>query len=344
MASFPKLITSNSQHTTIETPSVRYIYQPLDEHYLLLLTNLQSNILQDLSTLHLLARIFADVCHGNSKKEVKEKVFDLADAFDEVIGLGYRENVNLQKVKTCLEMDSHEEKIQEIIAKNKEKEVKEEGKRKAKILDQQRREQMKKTTSSGGLLSGSFGAAIGGFAGNVASSMKSATLNSSGAETVSYQEYEKPQYIISFNCRSSESNVVRGKGKGMKLGKKQKTAEMMSDLNMEAAVSEQEQTTSISQKASVPVHAPVESSNREQVHVEIDEKFVAVVNRDGGLDNLEVKGSLVLTVSSAEYSKIKLLVTPSTESDVQFKVHFNPNFSFIQIWTRNSGQAITTLH
>jgi len=46
LASFPKLIPANSQHTTVETADVRFVYQPFEELYVLLTTNKGSNILQ----------------------------------------------------------------------------------------------------------------------------------------------------------------------------------------------------------------------------------------------------------------------------------------------------------
>ena len=48
LASFPKLADSGTQHTTVEQDNVRFVYQPLDELYMVLITNRQSNILQDI--------------------------------------------------------------------------------------------------------------------------------------------------------------------------------------------------------------------------------------------------------------------------------------------------------
>lgn len=57
LASFPKLLGSDAkQHTFVETDSVRYVYQPMENLYLLLITNKASNIVEDLDTLRLLSK------------------------------------------------------------------------------------------------------------------------------------------------------------------------------------------------------------------------------------------------------------------------------------------------
>ena len=117
LASFPKLIPTNSQHTSVETAQVRYVYQPLEELYILLITNKASNILQDIDTLHLFARIVSDMCRTADEREIQKQSFELLGAFDEIVSMGYREQVNIMQVRSILEMESHEEKIQDIIAK-----------------------------------------------------------------------------------------------------------------------------------------------------------------------------------------------------------------------------------
>jgi hypothetical protein len=88
LAAFPKLLGSDAkQHTYVETESVRYLYQPMDNLYLLLVTNRASNIVEDLETLRLLSKVVPDVAgvaNNISEEKITEKCFELIFAFDEV--------------------------------------------------------------------------------------------------------------------------------------------------------------------------------------------------------------------------------------------------------------------
>ncbi|KAF8902200.1 hypothetical protein CPB84DRAFT_1776135 [Gymnopilus junonius] len=264
LASFPKLIPANTQHTSVETPEVRYVYQPLEDLYILLITNKASNILQDIDTLHLFARVVSDLCRSADEREILKNAFELLGAFDEIVSLGYRENVNLMQVRSVLEMESHEEKIQEIIARNKEAEAKEELKRRAKQLEMQRREQQRRTAS--GVPGGSYmGGGVTGYS--------------------AVPRFEAPDHS------------------GMKLGsKKTKQAELLDALGGEvlAATVASDASQPATPTVSVPVVQKVSGRGSlpevetKSVHIIIKEQISLSLLRDGGVQAMELKGDMNL--------------------------------------------------
>uniref|UniRef100_A0A2K5H959 Coatomer subunit delta n=1 Tax=Colobus angolensis palliatus TaxID=336983 RepID=A0A2K5H959_COLAP len=153
LAAFPKLMNTGKQHTFVETESVRYVYQPMEKLYMVLITTKNSNILEDLETLRLFSRVIPEYCRALEENEISEHCFDLIFAFDEIVALGYRENVNLAQIRTFTEMDSHEEKVFRAVRETQEREAKAEMRRKAKELQQARRDaerQGKKAPGFGG--------------------------------------------------------------------------------------------------------------------------------------------------------------------------------------------------
>ncbi|KAG0235400.1 Coatomer subunit delta [Actinomortierella wolfii] len=330
IASFPKLTSSGQQHTTIETEHVRYVYQPLEGLFIVLITNKQSNILQDIDTLQLVSRVVSSICRPTDAREIDRNAFELLSSFDEIISLGYREPVNLAQVGSISEMDSHEEKIQEMIEKNKEREAKEELKRRAKILDLQRKEQRKNMASMGGM--GGYGqSGMGGMGGYGSSSygqsggMGMGSMGGMGGMG-GHQGFDTPSPSEETPKFSAAPKAPATKARGMQLGRKQNNTDLFESLNadvqdrlvIQPQVQHQQQQPSYS-AAPEPV-VPTES-----VHVHIEEKITMVANRDGGLENMEVKGDLMLRVSDPARSKISLALTHLDDSAIQFKTHPNVN-------------------
>ena len=72
MANFPKLIESGKQCTHIETDVIRYVYVPIEKLFLVLITNKNSNIIEDLEVLRQLNQVV--VQHCNQSKSNRNEV------------------------------------------------------------------------------------------------------------------------------------------------------------------------------------------------------------------------------------------------------------------------------
>lgn len=128
-------MNTDSEHTFVETENVRYLYQPLENVYMLLITNKSSNIIEDLDTLHLMAKLVRKkkkiqtwnpinsliifqvptYCGSTDERSILKNAFELVFALDEVISAGHKEKVSVSRIKTLTDMDSHEEKIHDIV-------------------------------------------------------------------------------------------------------------------------------------------------------------------------------------------------------------------------------------
>lgn len=56
-----------------------------------------------------------EYCKAMDEQDIVNNSFNLIFAFDEIVALGYRENVNLAQIRTFVEMDSHEEKVYQAV-------------------------------------------------------------------------------------------------------------------------------------------------------------------------------------------------------------------------------------
>ncbi|XP_017568528.1 archain 1b [Pygocentrus nattereri] len=300
LAAFPKLMSTGKQHTFVETDSVRYVYQPLEKLYMVLVTTKNSNILEDLETLRLFSRVIPEYCRVLEEGEISEHCFDLIFAFDEIVALGYRENVNLAQIRTFTEMDSHEEKVFRAVRETQEREANAEMRRKAKELQQARRDAERAGKKAPG---------FGGFGSSGMSGISPATII-----TDSIMEPEKPK-MAPAPLRPS------GPSKALKLGAKGKEVDNFVDkLKSEGENIIIPSAGKKASEASKVLQPPV---NTESVHLKIEEKIVLTCGRDGGLQNMEILGMITLRVSDDKNGRIRLHINNNDKKGVQLQTHPN---------------------
>ncbi|OXA60681.1 coatomer subunit delta [Folsomia candida] len=310
LAAFPKLIPAGKQHTFVETDSVRYVYQPLEKLYIVLITTKASNILEDLETLRLFAKVIPEYCRNLEESDVMDNAFNLIFAFDEIVALGYRENVNLAQIRTFVEMDSHEEKVYQAVRKSQEKEAMQKMREKAKELQRQRLENQKrgiKPTSG----SGSY------------TSMSSSGSSMSGGPSVISSDTS-----IQPPSEPTRSSFMKpsGTGKALKLGSKSRDVESFVDqLKSEGErVAPVNTSNNVNNKTiSGGGGGNQPSSNAEDVHLKIDETIALTAGRDGGLQNMEVHGTSILRVQEESSCMIRIQFDNADTRGIQFQTHPN---------------------
>lgn len=300
LSAFPKLMSTGKQHTFVETESVRYVYQPLEKLYMLLITTKASNILEDLETLRLFSRVIPEYCRSMEESEIADNAFNLIFAFDEIVALGYRESVNLAQIRTFVEMDSHEEKVYQAVRQTQEREAKNKMREKAKELQRQRMEANKKGVKSPGF-------SVGGFGSNTGYSPAPVV-----GDTASMPADNKPSFTA--------IQKPMGTTKAMKLGSKSRDVESFVDqLKSEG---ENVVTPAVARMAPV-AKVPATIHNTEDVHLRQEEHLTLIVGRDGGLHNFELHGLVTLRIADEKWGRIRVQLDNRDRRGIQLQTHPN---------------------
>ncbi|ODV94012.1 hypothetical protein PACTADRAFT_35751 [Pachysolen tannophilus NRRL Y-2460] len=316
LANFPTLLSESksSQNTTIRDENVRYVYQPLEDVYIVLITNRHSNILQDIDTLHLVTETITSLIRTIDEREIFENCFQILSALDEIVNLGYKENLTLPQVKSFLEMDSHEEKIQEIIEKNKELEATEERKRRAKEIQ---RKELARRVETG----------FGG--GNTSSLYHPDHTPSSYQQLNTYSAQPTISPIPSQISQSSRNPPRRG---GLQLGKKNKSiSEARQPLLVDPLTprissripEDYSQSPTGSFSTSTKNAPPSNKLDNNGILIAINEKITAEISRDGSVQASEIKGDLQLRINDSSLAHSNIFLTLDKNSDIQYKTHPN---------------------
>mmetsp|Transcript_14067 Transcript_14067/g.23399 ORF Transcript_14067/g.23399 Transcript_14067/m.23399 type:complete len:543 (-) Transcript_14067:258-1886(-) len=328
LAAFPKLMgTDMKQHTFVETESVRYVYQPMDNLYLLLITNRASNIVEDLETLRLLSKVIPNVTGvmtNVSEDEILEKSFDLLFSFDEVITAGgYREPITLQQIRTNMEMESHEEKLHNMIKISKIESAKDQAIAAARAIKDKQKEQQSLGMGSGGM------EGLGGGGSRLdAEGAEDGGGGGSDAGFSSQPSFTDP--LPSPGSAGGGSSAGRGRQapKGMSLmpaGAKNKAAEdaLMREDKLAPLVSSAAKSSSSA--AAEPTTSMAVAVAQQPVTLALVEKVSATLSRDGMVEVFEIKGSLTLTAADDDAALCSVqLKAPSGKDNSIFSFNTHP--------------------
>lgn len=305
LAAFPKLISSSKQqHTFVETDTVRYVYQPLENGlFLLLITTKSSNIVEDLGTLRLLAKVVPDVAGGLNEAMINDHAFELIFSFDEVITTGgYKEDVALSDIRENLQMESHEEQVFLMIEKKKEDEARKAMEEKSAEIKKRQMEALKENLMGNGSNStagtGMQGIGGGGVTPGYEHNSTSHDYNGGVGDAGSSYTYEKPK------AAEPVDEGPRIVAKGMKLGggggdKKKK--------NLMAAMAMEDNFSLLSGKKSgggglglglAAASAPAAAAPSTPLTLNLEEKYTVAMNREGGIESCDLKGTLTLIANT----------------------------------------------
>lgn len=344
LASFPKLADSGTQHTTVEQDNVRFVYQPLDELYMVLITNRQSNILQDIDSLHLFAQVVTSTCKSLDEREILKNAYELLSAFDELVTLGYRENLTISQIKTFLEMESHEERIQEIIARVRKLSYR--TTLEDTVLIACRTKSWRRPRSERGRPSSLRCSARSLLAMLVAWAVAWAACleRPCTPPTLRRLDQPSPTLMTATKRRKTRTSVYYAKclsellltkirftalkGKGMQLGKKSKTTDMFERVRGEMGQEVDDSpliTPAAASPAAAEAPAPRVSStlDRDAIHITINESISAKLSREGAVNSLTVSGDLNLRVADPSLTKVKLDLHAQPTHGAQFRTHPN---------------------
>lgn len=324
LSNFQNLVSSiSSDHTFVEDEHVRYVYKPIDEFYIILVTNRQSNIIQDLATLNIFSQTVNATISNFDEYEIYENAFEILSSFDEIICMGYKENLSYTQVANFLAMESHEEKIQEIISRNKENEATEQRKRRAKEIA--RREQDRKN----GIVPQDYGM---DHQSRFAANTNDPSVRKAFDSYYSHASAEASQAYSGQNAHDDTLNNYYA-GKGQPQSQPQSHSQGLNVSSGGASMQKSHSKNFASSANRAPVAdkssyfgTAVPEATNNGILLSVNETINAVFNRDGSIESSELKGVFEIRVNDAALADATIKLVDSLKVDdrsYQFKTHPN---------------------
>ena len=346
LAAFPKLMGHSKQHTFVETDAVRYVYQPMENNmFLLLITTKASNIVEDLGTLRLLAKVVPDVTGSISEHAINEHAFEIIFAFDEVLTTGgYKEDISPSTIRTNLEMHSHEEEMALMLKKSKEDAAKEQMQQQAKAIKDRQMAALRDNLMSGGGAVGGAGrpqTGMVGFGGGGPQQGGGFDIFGQGGQQgggggqqgggFGGAPMDNNPYANLGKSNEPEIEAPKVLAKGMKLGgigggAKKKDSLMAGMLAEDNLAMGANASDPFGLGLGAPAAAPVPAAPSAPATIVVEEKITVQMSREGEVKLSEVKGTITYTANTdagtmANVAVNKAVYTPNCGAGWSFATH-----------------------
>lgn len=314
------------QDTTIETESVRYLYQILDNITVVVITSKGSNVLEDLSTLSVCAKVVSAHCRsggGAQERDIVGNFIDIVFAFDQIVTpFGYKDSnhLTLGQIKSIVEMDSHDEKLAELNEEAKMRAAKSIARQKAAEFKEARDRAMKAGIASRAISSSDMMAIPGTSAASASSS--SSSSSSASSSSVSIAASAGPALSSSsYSSGSRPTGLVLGAKKPQStLLSKIKEEEQLRGTTLAASTTSSSSSAAAAEPSSGASNGVGEEAVREDLHVIVNEGVSISALSDGTIDALEVKGELSVLAGTREAAQAAIAVE-GQKGSFQWKAH-----------------------
>lgn len=324
LAAFPKLMGHSKQHTFVETDAVRYVYQPLENNmFLLLITTKASNIVEDLGTLRLLAKVVPDVTGSVSEHAVNEHAFEIIFAFDEVLTTGgYKEDVSPSAIRTNLEMHSHEEEMALMLKESKEAAAREQMQQQAKAIKDRQMAALRDNLMSGGSGQSRPQTGMVGFGGGGPPAPGQGGFDmfgqpgpgGQGGDQGGYGAPSDNPYANLGKSNEPEPEAPKVVAKGMKLGGvggMRKKDSLMAGMLKEDNLGGGNAADPFGLGLSAPAAAAVPAAPSAPATILVEEKVLVQMSREGEVKSCEVKGTVTYTANTEAGTAANVAVNKS---------------------------------
>ena len=122
--SLPQSMKKDAQHTFVLHGQYRLIYLPIEKVFMSLVTDQNSNILEDIESVAQMKEVITSIIGSQADESaIFEHYVDLALAFDEMVNLNSRNAISKTQIAALLEMESTNEKLFNAMIEGKEKEA-----------------------------------------------------------------------------------------------------------------------------------------------------------------------------------------------------------------------------